>query len=395
MPTKKQIDALLTNGVEEVIIEKELRQKLASGKKLRVKHGVDPTSKDLHIGYAVVYWKLKELQDMGHQIVFLIGGFTARFGDPTDKSEARQMRTKEEVEQEAENYINQVGKILDLKKTEIRYNSEWYDKMSAEGLLRLMSEFTVARMLERDMFQDRMKNQKDIGLHEIVYPVLQGYDSVELESDLTVIGTDQKFNELQARPLQKSRGQAPQDVITVPMLVGTDGKEKMSQSLGNCIGIAEPANEKFGKVMSIPDEAISNYFELAARATKEKIEEVRQRLESEENPRDIKLELAGDIVRLYHGDKAAKEARAEFIKVFANKQKPTDIPEKKMKPGEQELVAVLVEADLVSSRSEARRLIEQGAVKINDKVQKDPRGSVDVKSGMMIQVGKRKFVKIN
>ncbi|MFC1721866.1 tyrosine--tRNA ligase [Patescibacteria group bacterium] len=395
MATKAQIDELLSRGVDEVIIAKDLRQKLLSGKPLRVKHGVDPTGKDLHIGYAVVYWKLRELQEMGHKIIFLIGSFTARFGDPTDKTEMRKMRTKEDVEREAENYINQVGKILDLKKTEIRYNSEWYDKMSAEGLLRIMSEFTVARMLERDMFQDRMAKEKDISLHEIVYPVLQGYDSVELESDLTVIGTDQKFNELQARPLQKSRGQVPQDIITVPMLVGTDGKEKMGQSLDNYIGITEAPNEKFGKVMSIPDEAIPNYYELAARASQKKVEEVEKRLKTEENPRDIKLDLASDIVKLYHGEKAAKGAKVEFLKVFTDKEKPSEIPEKRIKPGPMKLVDLLVEIDLAASKSEARRLVEQGGVRIDDKVIKNWQQEIEVTPGIILQVGRRKFTKIS
>ncbi len=392
MPTKSQIEEFLSQGVDEVIIKKELEQKLASGKKLRVKHGVDPTSKDLHIGHAAVYWKLKEAQDMGHQIIFLIGGFTARFGDPTDKSETRQMRTKDDVEKEAENYINQVGKILDLKKTEIRYNSEWYDKMSAEGLLRIMSEFTVARMLERDMFQERMKKGKDIGVHEIIYPILQAYDSVELESDFTIIGTDQKFNELQARPLQKSRGQSPQDVMTVPILVGTDGKEKMSQSLGNHIGLSDPPGEKFGKVMSIPDEAILNYWELAARVPQKKLAEIKKRLDSDENPRDIKLDLASAVVELYHDKKAAADAKAEFLKIFAEKEKPTDIPEKKMEAKSMKLVDLLVWLEMAASKSEARRLVEQGAVKVGDKVVKD--WEAEISPGKIIQAGKRKFARI-
>ncbi|MFC1617968.1 tyrosine--tRNA ligase [Patescibacteria group bacterium] len=391
MANNKQIDALLSRGVEEIIVEKELREKLASGKKLRVKHGVDPTSKNLHIGHAVVYWKLKEFQDLGHTIVFLIGGFTARFGDPTDKEEARQMRTKEEVEQEADNYLNQVGKILDLKKTEVRYNSEWYDKMSAEELLRIMSRFTVARMLERDMFQERMKKKLDIGLHEIVYPVLQGYDSVALKDDLTVCGNDQKFNELQARPLQKAYKQIPQDIVTVPMLPGTDGRP-MGQSLQNFISLADSADEMFGKSMSISDDLILSYFDLAARASNEKLDQVDAALAGGENPRDVKLDLAEAITKLYHGDKEAKRAREEFLKIFAKKEKPTDIPEVSLESGQ--LIDLVVNAKLASSKGEARRLIEQGAVRFDDKVIKDWRAEVEVKKGMIMQVGKRKFVKI-
>jgi len=394
MPTNKKINELLTQGVSEIVIEKDLRQKLAGGKKLRVKHGVDPTSKDLHLGHAVVYWKLREFQDLGHTIVFLIGGFTARFGDPTDKAEVRKMKTKEDAEKLAEDYINQVGKILDLKKTEIRSNSEWYDKMSAEQLLHLMSEFTVARMLERDMFQDRIKKQKDIGLHEINYPVLQGYDSVQLKSDVTVIGTDQKFNELQARPLQKSAGQIPQDIITVPLLVGTDGKEKMSQSLGNQIGILDTPDQKFGKVMSIPDNIIVNYYELAARASQQKIETVKKRLAAGENPRNLKQELAFDIVALYHGKNEAKRAQEEFVRVFAKKEKPDTIPEIKIDQPEINLVELLVKTELATSKSEARRLVEQGAVKINDQIQNNWQQLVKITPRMVLQAGKRRFVRI-
>ncbi len=390
MSKKEQIDELLTKGVEEVVVEKELRRKLASGKPLRIKHGVDPTSKDLHLGHAVAYWKLREFQELGHQIVFLIGGFTARFGDPTDKQEARQMRTKEEVEREAENYLNQVSKILDLKKTEIRYNSEWYDKMSAEDLLRLMSKFTVARVLERDMFQERIKKQKDIGLHEIVYPVLQGYDSVPLKADVTVNGSDQKFNELQARPLQKEAGQIPQDLVIVPMLPGTNG-QPMGQSLGNYISLADSASEMYGKTMSISDDIILNYYELAARVSQEKLDEVKKRLASDENPRDIKQELAYDIVKLYHGDKEAKLAQTEFKKIFTDKEKPSEIPEISLDSGK--LVDLVASAELASSKGEARRLIEQGAVRVDDEVNKDWQANIEVKSGMILQVGKRKFVK--
>ncbi|MBU3925570.1 tyrosine--tRNA ligase, partial [Patescibacteria group bacterium] len=233
------IEQVLTRGVKKIIERESLEKKLKSGKTLRIKHGVDPTTPDLHLGYAVIYRKLRQFQDLGHTVVFLIGDFTGRFGDPTDKGEVRSMRDKKEVQKLAQNYIDQVSKILDKKKLEIRYNGEWYDKMSAEDLLRLMSKFTNAQMLQRDMFQERIKKGQDIGLHEPVYPVLQGYDSVMLESDLTIIGNDQEFNELQGRRAQEMFGQKPQDLVIMPILTGTDGKNKMSQSLGNYIGITE------------------------------------------------------------------------------------------------------------------------------------------------------------
>ncbi len=251
--TPAKIKEVLTRGVEEVIVRESLEKKLKSGKVLRIKHGVDPTTSDLHIGHAVSYEKLRLLQEMGHKIVFLIGDFTARFGDPTEKLEARTLRKKEEIKDLSQNYIKQISVFLDIKKTEIRRNSQWYDKMSAGELLRLMSHFSTQRMLERDMFEERKKKGLEIVLHEPVYPVLQGYDSVMLKSDLTVNGTDGIFNELQGRKLQKDFGQAPQDIIATSILVGTDGKQKMSQSLGNFIGITEKPNEQYGKVMSIPD----------------------------------------------------------------------------------------------------------------------------------------------
>ncbi|MCL5093796.1 MAG: tyrosine--tRNA ligase [Patescibacteria group bacterium] len=390
MSEKEKIEELLTRGVENVIDKKVLEQKLKSGKKLRVKHGVDPTTKDLHIGYAVVYNKLQELQEMGHQIVFLIGDFTARFGDPTDQGEhARKLRDAKEVREMAKNYIDQLGKILDLKKTEIRYNSEWYDKMKADELLLLMSHFTAPRMLERDMFQERLKKGETIGLHEPVYPVLQAYDSVMLESDLTVIGNDQTFNELKARDIQKDYGQEPQDVVAMEILVGLDGKQKMSQSLGNYIGITEDATTQFGKTMSIPDELIVHYFKLATRVPSEEISRIEKELKTGANPRDIKARLAFEIVKLYHGDKEAKKAEEEFTKIFARKEKPTEMPE--VKADGKKLIDILVENGLVASKSEARRLATQKAIKKDDKVVTDL--EFEAEKGVY-QVGKRRFIKV-
>ncbi len=389
-----KIKEILTLGVEEVIVKKDLEKKLLSGKKLRIKHGVDPTSSDLHLGYAVVYHKLRELQELGHQIVFLIGGFTGRFGDPTDKDKTRELRTRDEVLALAQNYLQQLAKILDIDKVEVRDNSEWYDSWSFERGLKLLSKSTAARMLERDMFQKRMAAGKEIYLHELTYPLLQGWDSVELKSDLTVIGTDQKFNELQARPLQESVGQDPQDIITVPLLVGTDGKMKMSQSLGNYIGITESPTEQFGKIMSIPDDLLLPYFELVARYNSQELARIKQELDQGRNPKELKIELAKAVVSMYHSQAAADRAAAEFDRVFSQKQKPTDIPEVELIPASYDLPELLLKLNLVESKSQARRLIEQGGVKINDKKVNNWQSQVPISSGDIIQVGKRKFVKV-
>ena len=387
----KKITDLLTKGVEEVVVLDDLKKKLLSGKKLRIKHGVDPTSKDLTIGHAVSYHKLKEFQEAGHKIVFLIGDYTARFGDPTDKEKSRVMRDAKEVKKMSEYYIKQVGKILDLKKTEIRYNSEWYDKMSAEELLHIMSHSTVARLLERDMFAKRIKEGKEIQLHEIVYPILQGYDSVMLKSDATIIGTDQKFNELMGRKMQEVYGQKPQDVMSVPLLVGTDGKIKMSQSLGNYIGIAEEANSQFGKAMSIPDDVILHYAELAARMDEGEIKKIKTMIEK--NPRDAKALVAKIIVELYHPGEGGN-AEAEFNRIFKDKQNPDDMKVIDGKPYNNiSIVEFLHKAGYMPSKSEARRLITQGGFKIDKVKIEDPNEILYIHDGMVVQFGKRNFVK--
>lgn len=394
MSEREKIKELLTRGVEGVIVKDDLEKKLLSGKKLRIKHGVDPTTQDLHIGYAVVYNRLREFQELGHKIVFLIGDFTARFGDPTDKEKSRTLRDAKEVKDMAKDYIAQVGKILDLKKTEIRYNSDWYGQMKADELLLLMSHFSSQKMMERDMFQERIKKGETIGMHEPVYPVLQAYDSVMLKSDLTVIGTDQTFNELKARDIQKDFGQAPQDVVAMKLLVGTDGHMKMSQSLGNYIGITESASEQYGKAMSIPDEIIMDYFELATRVPEKEIEKIEKSLAKGSNPRDAKARLAKEIVTLYHGAKVAEKAAKDFEKTFVKKEIPDEIPEIKLPNLTQPLADILVTANLVSSKSEARRLIEQGGVKVDGAVIGEREEKIKPHEGMVIQVGKRKFVKV-
>lgn len=395
---KKNKDAiiqdLLTRGVESVIDATSLRHKLQSGQTLRIKHGVDPTTRDLHLGYGVIYQKLKAFQDLGHTVVFLVGDFTARFGDPTDKAQTRQLRPKGEVEAAAQSYIKQIGRVLDLSKTEIRRNSEWYDRMSAEELLRLESKFTVARLLERDMFQRRIQANKEIGYHEPVYPILQAYDSVMLKADVTVIGTDQTFNELQARTLQREAGQEPQDIVAMKLLVGTDGQRKMSQSLGNYIGLTDTPADMFGKVMSIPDGAIPHYFELATRLPLADIEVIKKQLKAGTNPRDLKAKLASEIVALYYDTNVAKKAAQEFDRVFKDKQAPADMPVVALKVKKIALPDLLVQSKSATSKSDARRLLEQRGVKADGQVLTDWAKPWPVKSGVVFQVGKHRFFKI-
>ena len=391
---EKKIDELLSTGVAEVVVKKNLKKKLLSGKRLRIKHGVDPTAKDLHLGYGVVYHKLSEFQELGHQIVFLIGGFTGRFGDPADKDKTRDLRDKKEVLALTKNYLQQLSKILDVDKVEIRDNSEWYDKWSFEQGLKLLSKFTVARMLERDMFQKRQAQSKEIYYHEPVYPMLQGWDSVELKSDVTVIGLDQKFNELQARPLQEAQGQTPQDIVAVPLLVGTDGKMKMSQSLGNSIGLADSPTEQFGKIMSIPDGVLLSYFELAARYDNKQLVRVKNELTTGKNPMELKIELAKAVVSMYHSVVDANKATANFTSVFSQKNTPTDLVQINLKNKKVNLLEFLTTQRLCSSKGEARRLIQQGALKINNQKILKYDQDYQFKSADVVQFGKRKFVQI-
>jgi len=383
---------LLTRRIDSIIGEKELRTQLNSGKKLRIKHGVDPTTPYLHLGYSVVYHKLREFQDLGHTVIFLIGDFTGRFGDPTNKKEARQVREASEVKKLSERYIKQALTILDPKKTEIRYNSEWYDEMKAEELLTLMSHFTYAQMMERDMFQKRIKKHQEIGLHEPIYPVLQGYDSVMVQSDITVIGTDQTFNEMRGRDLQKDFGQKSQVIISVPLLIGLDGKRKMSQSLGNQIGITDDANDQYGKIMSLPDNQIYSYFELVTNVPTSDLPAIKKAIQKE--PRDTKARLAHEIVKMYHGDEAAKKAEINFIGVFKKGGVPDDISEVQLKKATL-LVDVMLKHGLANSKSEAKRLIEQRGVRVNHHIVSDLNLLVENKPGTIIQVGKRQFIQLS
>jgi len=403
-PTKSELDELLTRRVESIVGDKELRAKLVSGKKLLIKHGVDPTTANLHIGHATAYHKMREFQDLGHTVQFLIGGFTARFGDPTDRRQSRTLQSKEEVMNLAKNYLKQALKILDPKKTQVRYNSEWYDKLSAENLIGLMTHFSHQQMLERDMFQKRLKAGLEIGFHEPIYPLLQAYDSVMLKDDLTVIGTDQLFNELRGRDLQRDFGQGPQAIITVPLLVGTDGKNKMSKTLDNAINILDDPKTQYGKIMSIPDSLIYPYFNLATNLNSGELSRIKKQLaDKQTNPRDLKMELAYKIVTMYHGDRAADRAQLDFIKVFQEHTAPSDMPVISLKKPTL-LVDILLDNGLVSSKSEFRRLLSQKGIKVDSqtitnldyKIQPLAASRVrgQAKTGVTIQVGKRQFLKV-
>jgi len=381
-------------GIAEIIDEKSLKEKLKSGKKLRIKYGVDPTRPDIHIGHAVSMWKLKALQDAGHTIIFLIGDYTTKIGDPSGRNTTRPMLSDAEIKVNAASYFEQASKILDLDKAEVRYNSEWLAKLTFNDILQIAGKFTVAQIIERDDFEKRLKSGNDVGLHEMFYPLMQAYDSVILKADVEFGGTDQKFNILAGRDLQKKMGQAPQDVILVKLLVGTDGKVKMSKSVDNYIGITEEPNSIFGKTMSIPDNMVIEYFTLATLLSMKEVAKIEDELKSGANPRDLKMKLAGEIVELYYGKEAAKAAREEFINVFSNKALPSDIPEVKIEEGSYELPAFLVRLGAVSSNSEARRLIEQGGLKIDETRITDWKSPIGVKSGMLVQAGKMKYYRI-
>jgi tyrosyl-tRNA synthetase len=394
MVPHEQIE-LIRRGADELLIEAELIDKLKSGRPLKVKAGFDPTAPDLHLGHTVLLNKLKQLQDLGHQIVFLVGDFTGLIGDPSGRNATRPPLTREEIERNARTYTDQVFKILDRSKTEVRFNSEWMGKLDAAGLVRLASRHTVARMLERDDFAKRYKGQQPIAIHELLYPLVQGYDSVALEAELELGGTDQKFNLLMGREVQKEHGQAPQCILTLPLLEGTDGVNKMSKSLGNYIGISEPPDEIFGKLMSISDELMWRYLELLSSEPPAKIAGRKQAVKEGGNPRDVKVDFAREIVGRFHGTGAAEAAAANFAARFSRNETPEDMPEVRISAKDTLAISqVLKQAGLAASASEALRLIEQGGVKIDgvkvsDKALKLSRGATAV-----VQVGKRKFARI-
>ncbi|WP_040727547.1 tyrosine--tRNA ligase [Thiomicrorhabdus sp. Kp2] len=393
MKTVQEQLAIIKRGAEEILVEKELIEKLESGKPLRVKAGFDPTAADLHLGHTVLINKLKQFQDLGHEVLFLIGDFTAMIGDPTGKSVTRPALTAEEVAQNAETYKEQVFKILDPAKTKVVFNSEWMSKMSAADMIQLAGKMTVARMLERNDFGDRYAANTPIAIHEFLYPLVQGYDSVALEADIELGGTDQKFNLLMGRTLQGHYGKPQQCTLTMPILEGLDGVQKMSKSLNNYIGIKDAPNDMFGKVMSVSDDLMWRYYELLSFESIETIEGLKQAIADGENPRNVKVKLALELIARFHSEEAAQAALQDFETKFSKNAIPDDIEEITIE-GEMPLANLLKEAGLVGSTSDGHRMTKQGAVKINGEKVDDSRQLMPVGTTAVYQVGKRKFAKI-
>lgn len=387
---------LIARGADEILVEAELKKKLETGKPLRIKAGFDPTAPDLHLGHTVLINKLRQFQQLGHKVVFLIGDFTGMIGDPSGKSATRPALTREQIKENSETYQQQIFKILDPDETEVAFNSTWMDKMGAADVIRLASNYTVARMLERDDFNKRYKSNQSIAIHEFLYPLVQGYDSVALDADVELGGTDQKFNLLVGRQLQETHGKAPQVVLTMPILEGLDGVQKMSKSLGNYIGIDEPANEMFGKIMSVSDDLMWRYFELLSFRTLDEINGFKQKIDQGENPRDIKFLLAEEIITRFHDAKAAEAAQADFINRFSNNAIPDEMPEIDINVATDGMAIanVLKETSLVNSTSDAHRMIKQGAVKIDGERVEDSKQVLNAGFSAVLQVGKRKFARV-
>jgi len=390
---KTDVKELLSRGVEDVIEKKHLERTLQSGKPLRVKFGIDPTGKKIHIGRAVLLWKLRAFQDLGHHIILIVGDFTAQVGDPSDKLEKRPFLSQKQVEENLKNYLPQLGTILDLNKTEVRYNSEWLSKLDFQEISKLAELFTVQQMIERKNFKERWTQHKEISIREFLYPLMQGYDSYVVKADLEIGGTDQLFNLMAGRKIQERYGQEPQDIITCSMLSGLDGR-KMSTSWGNVITITDDPNEQYGKLMSMRDEMIEEYFTLATDVPLAEIKKYVRALKAGENPKAVKEKLASAIVERYHGPKAAEGAAEEFRKIFVQKDLPSKMPKLKLSGKNITLVDALLKAG-IKSKSEARRLIEQGGVSLNDAVLNDPSEELKFAVGDVLRIGKRKFFQIS
>ena len=391
---------ILKRGCEEIINEIEFKQKLEksikNNKPLKIKLGIDPTGSDLHIGHAVPLRKLKQFQDLGHTVQFLIGTFTARIGDPTGKSETRKMLSNDAVQENIKTYIDQLGIILDLEKTEIKYNGDWLEKLSLEEVLNLLSQFTVSQMVSREDFSKRLAENKPVSLIEFMYPIMQGYDSVALECDVELGATEQKFNILRGRDLQKAYGQEQQICLLMPILEGLDGVEKMSKSLNNYIGITEAPNDMFGKVMSISDELMFRYYEIITEIPLEEIEKMKMDITNGAlHPMEAKKNLGKELVTIYHGAEEGIKAKEWFENVFSKKNLDVDLPEVEIAGKEEGIIELLVNTlKFANTTSEARRLIEQGGFKINDEAIKDVKSSIKLESGMIIRAGKKKIVKV-
>jgi len=386
------VDELLTRGVEAVVPKQGLMEKLKKGEKIRVYLGFDPTSPRISLGNAVPLRKLRDFQNAGHDVIFLVGSFTALIGDTSDKDAMRKPMTSKEIESNFKTYKEQASKILDFKKAKIMYNGDWLGKLNFEDIVELAQHFTVQQMIERDMYQKRLQEGKPIGLHEFLYPLMQGYDSVHMEVDLEIGGSDQLFNMLAGRALLKDYKNKEKFVLTTPLIEGLDGR-KMSKSYGNTIDITDDANDMFGKVMSMTDDLIIKYFILCTDMPMKEIDEIDISLKAGGNPRDAKMKLANEIVTLYHGADVGRKAEEEFINVFKKGGTPDDMPEFKLK-GEINIVDLLEKCRLIDSRSDAKRVIQQGGAKINDKKVDDVNEVIELEKGMVIQVGKRRFAKI-
>jgi len=387
---------IIQRGADEILVEKELVAKLKEGRPLRIKAGFDPTAPDLHLGHTVLINKLRQFQDLGHEVLFLIGDFTGMIGDPTGKSVTRPPLTKEDVEQNSQTYQQQIFKILDKEKTKVMFNSQWMNKMSGSDMIKLAASSTVARMLERDDFSNRYKGGQSIAIHEFLYPLIQGYDSVVMQADLELGGTDQKFNLLMGRQLQEQHGQKPQCVLTMPILEGLDGVQKMSKSLNNYIGIDDDPKDMFGKIMSISDELMWRYFELLSFRPMSEIAGFKEAMQAGKNPRDIKFLLAEEIISRFHNETKAMAAREGFIAQFAKNKVPDDIPELSFNAPEEgyPVANLLKDAGLCDSTSDAMRMIQQGAAKMDGEKIADKSVKIMKGTEAIFQVGKRKFAKL-
>jgi len=394
MDPKNQIE-IIKQGVDEIIGENDLIEKLKQGKKLTVKVGFDPTAPDLHLGHTVILRKMRQFQDLGHKVIFLIGDFTGKIGDPSGKNKTRPPLTDKEIKENANTYAEQVFNVLDKDKTVVDFNSRWGDQMTAADMIKLSAQSTVARMIERDDFSKRYKNNQPISIHEFLYPLMQGQDSVELEADVELGGTDQKFNLLVGRDLQKNQGMSPQTIITLPLLEGLDGVKKMSKSENNYIGITEDADQIFGKTMSIPDEIMFKWFDLLSLQSTDEIEKIKKSVDEGGNPRDAKIILALELTKRFTSEKEAETAKENFFKKFAKNELPSDIEEKTVKhKGDYPLPNLLKDIDFASSTSEALRLISQGAVKV-DQIKVDSKDfHIEPNTKKLIQVGKKKIIYI-
>jgi len=391
---------ILKRGTVEIISEEDLLAKLRQNRPLRVKLGVDPSAPDIHLGIAIVLRKLRQFQDLGHEAILVVGDFTAMIGDPSEKKKTRPMLTREEIEHNIASYRDQYGRILDPEKTRVVFNSEWLAKLKFEDVIKLGAKTTVARVLERDDFTTRLRSGTPIFMHEILYPLCQAYDSVMLKADVELGGTDQKFNNLMGRDLQREFGQEPQVVLLTPLLVGVNGVEKMSKSLGNAIGITDPPAEMYGKVMSIPDSLIAHFMEYCTEIPLDEVKKVEGGLkDGSMHPREAKATLAREVVKMWHGGAAASEAEREFARVFVEKDTPESIPDAplsrdELKQGKVRLIKLLVLAGLAESNSEARRLISQGGVSINGDRMHDTDADIPIKDGTVLRVGRRRFARI-